>query len=327
MSPALLDPSLNECNNTHSSPTKENDTLQDVSTNTHSLELNEQSIDSFDNVLYDEINEAFYTGRFDSNLKRYLDKTQIVDVSLIDPQLIQESKSRPNTWVSLPLGDSRADSPPVHLCTNVKCLYEQHEKPYCVTYCAASALFYCGFDLQARDLAAQAPLLAPLCMNSQLDNLRTFLPNLVPLIGGVTVFGKRCAGNNKKKRSFSWEDLFTDMTPYPILVVAARKSNGRMTHAFCVVDDLIFDSSSSFALKLTMESINWIFMDDPVDLFVAYRFNQKVSPEGHRVRGKCNRLVQCNWTREESDTHPIDNKAYDVEYAHQSRPYAMRLFE
>ena len=150
----------------------------------------------------------------------------------------------------------------------------------------ANTLFYCGFDLEAGDLAAQAPLLAPLNMNLQLENMKTFLPNLVPLIGGVTIHGKRCGGNNKKKRPITWTDLFTDLSPYPTLVVPIRTDTGKMTHAFCVVDNLIFDSTTPHALKLKMDSVNWIFNHKPVDIFMALRFDQKVSPKGNRVRGK-----------------------------------------
>jgi hypothetical protein len=169
---------------------------------------------------------------------------------------LDDAKGQPNVWVSLPLGDANDDPPPMHLLTNVKCLYEQLEMPYCVTYFMANAIFYCGFKLEARDVASQASLLAPLNMNTQLECLKSYLLNLVPLIGGHTIYGKRCAGNNKRKRQITWTDLFTDLTPYPTLVVPVRKSSGRMTHAFCVVDDLIFDSSAPYVLKLTEESVN-----------------------------------------------------------------------
>jgi hypothetical protein len=279
---------------------------------------------SSDNLIYDARTQQYFTGQFNSKLKRYLKKTLVADPTTIDSQLLEDAKQQPNVWVSLPLGDSYYDSyddaPPVHLITKVKCLYEQLDKPYCITYCMASALFYCGFAEKARDLAAQASLLASLHMNQQLDSLKSFLPNLVPLIGGATIYGKRCAGNNKRKRSITWNDLFTDITPYPTLVIPSKQDSGRMTHAFCVVDDLIFDSCSSNALKLNMDSVNWIFQNEPVDIFVAFRFDQKVSPVGHKVRGKYGRVVQSNWKRDnDSQQVPsakvIRNKVYDIEYA------------
>jgi hypothetical protein len=283
------------------------------------------SCESCDNVIYDASSQKYFTARFNNNLKRYLNKTEVADLSTVDPLLLEDAKNQPNVWVSLPLGDAYDEPAPPHLITKVKCLYEQLEQPYCVTYCMANALFYCGFDLEARDLAAQAPLLAHLNMAAQLESMKGFLPNLVPLIGGVTIHGKRCA-NNKKKRSFTWSDLLSNITPYPTLVVPTKLGNGRMTHAFCVVDDLIFDSCTPYALKLKMESVNWIFNHKPVDIFMALRFDQKVSPKGNRVRGKYKRQVQHNWNRDEETQSHINsrktthkklpvNKVYDMEYA------------
>jgi len=282
--------------------------------------------DTFDNVMYDDKRKQFFTGRFDSNLRRYLQKTVIEDTATIEDELLEDARSKPNTWITLPLGDPGDDPPPEYLTTKVKCLYEQLEKPYCVTYCVASALFYCGFDYEARKLAAQAPILARVNMNVQIESIQSFLPNLVPLIGGCTIYGKRCSGNNKRKRQIDWNDLFRNLTPYPTLVVPVLKSNGRRTHAICVVDDLIFDSSSSHALKLKEEAIDWIFNNEPVDIFVAIRFNQKVSPEGQRIRGVYNRPVKTNWnpanepnqTWESVIKHKsrrVKSKVYDLEYS------------
>jgi len=277
--------------------------------------------DTYDNLIYDANTEQYFIGHFNSKLKRFLKKTLVTDLNTIDSKLLEDAKKEPNVWVSLPLGDPCDDPPPANLITKVKCLYEQLDKPYCVTYCMASALFYCGFGDKAQDLASQASLLAPLHMKAQLECLKCFLPSLVPFIGGATIYGKRCAGNNKNKRPITWNDLFTDITPYPTLVVPTRQDNGKMTHAFCVVDDLIFDSCFSHALKLKMESVNWIFQDEPVDIFMALRFATKVSPMGHKVRGTYKRRVESNWNHDNKD-HPkkhsakkVVNKVYDIEYA------------
>ena len=278
------------------------------------------NVEFVDNILYDADTQSFFTARFDNSLKRYLDKTLVEDINTIDQELLNNARSVPNNWVSLPLGSSCDQLPPVHLTTTVKCLYEQLDSPYCVTYCMASALFYCGFVKEARRLAAQASLLAPLHRMAQIESLRTFMPNLVPSIGGPTVFGKRCMGNNKKKRNITWSDLFETITPYPTLVVPVTE-DGKMNHAFCIVDDLIFDSSVPHALKLVMSSVDWIYHYQPVEIFVALRFNQKVSPKGHKVRWTYRRPIKRNWIvanesfsmgRRNEDS-PF-NKAYDVEY-------------
>jgi len=279
--------------------------------------------ESPNDVMYDRRSGRFFTARFNNKLKRYLNKKCVEDISTIDPELLQDARNNPDTWISPPIGDPWDDPPPQCITTKVKCLYEQLDNHYCITYCVASALFYCGFTEEARELAQQAPDLAKLHMKTQVESLRSFMGNLVPPIGGPTVYGKRVAGNKKMKRPITWTDLFSDITPYPTLVIPAKKTSGRMTHAFCVVDDLIFDSSATHALKLQMESVNWIFQDEPVDIFMALRFNKKVSPMGHKVRWTYTREVTYNWSKEKVKRHKnihrhvtaVPNTCYDVEYA------------
>ena len=279
------------------------------------------NVEFFDNLLYDTDTQSFYTARFDNSLKRYVDKTLIEDINSIDQELLNNARSEPNSWVSLPLGSSCDELPPAHLTTTVKCLYEQLDKPYCVTYCMASALFYCGFVEEAIELAGQASVLAPLHRMAQINSLREFMPNLVPSIGCPTIFGKQCMGNNKKKRNITWSDLFQTLTPYPTLVVPVT-ADGKMRHAFCIVDDLIFDSSVPHALKLVMESVDWIYHHQPVEIFVALRFNQKVSPQGQKVRWRYTKKIKRNWmianetfSTGRHNAESTFNKAYDVEYA------------
>ena len=56
----------------------------------------------------------------------------------------------------------------------------------------------------------------------------------------------------------TWEVLFADLTPYPTIVIPIQ-ADGTVRHAFCVVDNLIFDSLTPFALKLKRESVLWTF--------------------------------------------------------------------
>jgi len=106
----------------------------------------------YDNLMYDKNTQQYFIGQFNNKLKRYLKKTLVADLTTIDSQLVEDAKKQPNVWVSLPLGDPCDDPPPVNLITKIKCLYEQLDKPYCITYCMASALFYCDFQKEARYL-------------------------------------------------------------------------------------------------------------------------------------------------------------------------------
>jgi hypothetical protein len=117
-------------------PTTDTHQLDEQDTENQSIVSN---TDQPDNVIYDANSQLFFTARFNNSLKRYVDKTLVQDTSTIDPDLLEDARNTPNTWVSLPLGDAWDDIPPMQLLTTVKCLYEQFEDPYCVTYCMANA--------------------------------------------------------------------------------------------------------------------------------------------------------------------------------------------
>jgi hypothetical protein len=179
---------------------------------------------------------------------------------------------------------------PQHLRTNVKILYEQLNNPFCLTYSVSSALFYCGFKDQAVLLSSQAKVFADLHYDAAIAQLKHFMTNLAPTIGRPTIFGKRLKRHEKFRRSLSWENVFAELTPYPTLIIPVLP-NGRITHALCVVDDLIFDSITSHALVLNDESVKWIFNGTSTEIFEALRFNTKCSPPGVRVEGKYNRKM------------------------------------
>jgi hypothetical protein len=71
--------------------------------------------------------------------------------------------------------------------------------------------------------------------------------------------------------------------------------NADTPHAFCVVDDLIFDSSTPYALKLTMDSVNWITRGEGEGIYQAYRFNMKYSPPNCKIDGEYKHVLKTNW--------------------------------
>ena len=123
-----------------------------------------------------------------------------------------------------------------------------------------------------------------------------------------------------------WNDLFTNITPYPTLVVPVTKS-GRMNHAFCVVDDLIFDSSTPYALPLRMESVSWIFDGEEVDIYTAHRYQQKFSVKKRGTKETYTRSVVYHWKREPLDMpeRQLKNKVYDVEVEGELDPNEVRF--
>lgn len=162
------------------------------------------------------------------------------------------------------------------------------------TYSLASALFYCGFKNAAYDLAAQSHLFSEMHFDEALSRLRDLMLHLAPEIGLPTVYGKRTKSHSRTLRRLTFDTLFTELTPFPTVVIPVLP-NGSSTHAFCVVDDLIFDSTTPKALKLKMESIQWIFNDQHLDIYQAYRFNVKFSPPGMKIDTTYKRAITLHW--------------------------------
>ena len=59
-------------------------------------------------------------------------------------------------------------------------------------------------------------------------------------------------------------------------MVVPQGKDDSVGHAVCVVDDLIFDSTQKYALKLTKESLDWICGAGGCVGFFALRFETKV---------------------------------------------------
>ena len=224
----------------------------------------------------------------------HVTKMLVEDIRLCHELLVEKATRSPDRWVGPTIADSGEAVAPPELCTNVPTIYQQHNRPFCLTYSLASALFYCGFKDEAQCLAEGAEPISTLDFDAQNAVLMSFMRNLVPLIGRPMLFGIRTKSPSRIKRNLTWEELFTEFTIYPTIVVPIQP-NGICTHAFCVVDDLIFDSITTHALKLREESVKWIFNDADTKIYYALRFKTKWSPEGMKVKGQYSRTLQTNW--------------------------------
>ena len=100
----------------------------------------------------------------------------------------------------------------------------------------------------------------------------------------VTRFNVRTSKKVVRRR-MSAEELCKERTIYPTLVVL-RCKNGATNHSVTVVDDLIFDSTQSHAMKLCQESLDWIcsINDGYEAIHAAYRFNGTEDPPKKLVR-------------------------------------------
>ena len=113
--------------------------------------------------------------------------------------------------------------------------------------------------------------------------------NIAPTIARPTVFRKRT------KRGFvctlTWDDLLSNLTPYPTLIVPVLP-NRTAPHALCVVDDLIFQLIRTKVLKLSKESLYWIFNDQPTQIKFTLHFETKESLKGTKVKEQYERKIE-----------------------------------
>lgn len=240
---------------------------------------------------YDSNTNRFYTSTYDKETKRYSRCIVQRSIEWINPELVQKAREEPNEWIGPPIGDAGNGVAPANIRTDTPVLYQQHNNPFCFTYSFASALFYCGFVEQAQILSSQATIFAKLHHDAAIKELLHFMLNLAPTIGRPTIYGRRVKSHGTFRRILSWDDVYTTPTPYPTLIIPVL-SNGRMSHALTVVDNLIFDSISPQALKACEESVKWIFNDNDVDIYEAFRFCTKCSPRGVKVEGTYRRKMQ-----------------------------------
>ena len=219
------------------------------------------------------------------------------DLDEYDDILINQARNRPDVWVGCSIGDPRDEEAPASISTRVRTIYQQHNQRFCLIQCLASALFYCGFKEEAATLDSQKRIFALLTYDDALQRLIDLMPNLVPVIGRATFYNKKKNRNKRQQkapRRITWDVLFSELVPHPTVIIPVG-SDGLPSHAFCVVDDLIFDSTTPFALKLQKESVDWIFDDCELDIYQALRFNMKCSPKGTTIRENYRRGVTLNW--------------------------------
>jgi hypothetical protein len=122
-----------------------------------------------------------------------------------------------------------------------------------------------------------------------LKELNNVIQEYAPCIGVCKVYN--VCHKNKKIKKLSIQDLLENKTRYSTVVIPYGK-DGSKDHAFVVVDDLIFDSTTqTHAIKLCCESLNWICGEKGiVSINIALRFNQSFG-----TKEKLQRKEKTNW--------------------------------
>ena len=242
---------------------------------------------------YDSIEDCFYVRNRD--IAGRLGPVFLCgDIDQYDDNLIISAKEFPNRWMGPTLGDTNYEVPPSHLLTNVTTVYQQLNKRYCFTHSLASALFYAGLRFAAGVLATQGKVFSTKQFDDAISDLRGLMQGIAPCIATPIIYGIRTKTHSRIKRAIEWDDLLNTPSKYPTIVIPVLPDGSR-NHAFCLIDDLIFDSSVQNAMKLTWESVQWICRGFEPKVFCAFRFSTKFSQKGTKTQETYEHVMSYNW--------------------------------
>ena len=214
------------------------------------------------------------------------------------PEFVECLKAIPKKYIPVPAGDAKSpDSPecPLEVQTKVNAVYKQGKFDFCLVYALCNGLHYCGLKKEAQKMSLYAGELSVVDQEKALLMLCDKMKALVPLLGSCTKFNIRSKSGKRSKKSLSLEELLTSRSPYPTLVIPLGK-DGSVSHACCVVDDIVFDASSKQALKLETKTMDWICgAQGCADIYCALRFDRKEGLPGVKVAGCYQREMRVNW--------------------------------
>ena len=163
-----------------------------------------------------------------------------------------------------PIG-APADPAPRTLRTKLRIKIPATGQYLCLGYSKASVMDYIGHSDSAnlyRDLSwtwSTIPLIGAL---SQMESL---MEMHVPSISTPVIYGYSRHGQST--RHITVEQVFNSRACHPWLVIPTT-SMGGCSHAFWVIDDIVIDTATPYALTRTMDTARWLFENEPVHLHV-----------------------------------------------------------
>jgi hypothetical protein len=199
----------------------------------------------------------------------------------------------PYRWWPMVVGNARElddCAPSALLVSGIRVFYQQFERDQCLMMGVASCLHYCGLKSEALAIALRARRYEDLPKEIALMEMRKDMKRLVPCIGECVTFNSATSKKKTIKRKLSIPDLIEKRTRFPTVVIPYGRDRSN-NHSFVVVDDLIFDSTQPCAMKLCLESLDWICGKYGIgSIDVAFRFNA-----GHGTKEKLSRKDTTNW--------------------------------
>jgi len=202
-------------------------------------------------------------------------------------------EDNPNRYMPIPAGDAhigRDDAPSV-LKSNVPIAFPQGNWDHCLVNSVCSALHYCELYDEAAKISQVAATIAAEDQKKALNLFCDEMKRSAPMVGRCQKFNMGTAAR-KTKTEMSLEDLLSNLCAYPTLVIP-RGNDGCVNHACCVVDDLVFDSTTDKALKLCRETFDWMCGVRGCDkILQVIRFQGKVGLPKAERKGKPKKIVE-----------------------------------
>ena len=200
---------------------------------------------------------------------------------------------RPHHMWPMIVGNTRSEddahAPNALLIPDIPVCFQQFEREQCLVMGVASSLHYCGLVEEAKAMSLLAGKYEHLPKTTALKELKKDMQQFVPCIGDCELFNAWPA-KRKILKKLSIQELLEKRTRFPTVVIPYGR-DGSNNHSFVVVDDLIFDATQVFALKLCQKSLDWICGKDGIgSIDVAMRFNRS-----HGTRNMLSHKERSNW--------------------------------
>ena len=121
----------------------------------------------------------------------------------------------------------------------------------------ASALHYIGYKTAAKALILYAPKYASLPSPLAMKKLPELMESVAKEIARPTKFNGYKPNGKRRQWRMTPEELVSTTSEY-ITFVYPIGMDGSADHVVCVVNNLVFDPKYKFALKLSMEALNFV---------------------------------------------------------------------
>jgi hypothetical protein len=160
------------------------------------------------------------------------------------------------SWVPISLGTScEGNQHRDMLIESVPLKYPQYELETYTFMSMASALHYYSSTMDMGDKQLASTLAQGAAGYVKGKNAHAQLDILVKLVSEKSTYFQKYELRAKKTKAEELDILYRK-SPWPTVVVLLG-TDGGMSHSVTIVNDLVFDSNCSYAMRLIKETLDW----------------------------------------------------------------------